>query len=197
MTTILTLSGSVRTHSHNNQLINTATQQLHRSHRHLLFHPAPVAIDDLAYFDADLEAAGATESVAAFKMAIDKADGLLISTPEYNGSIPGVLKNALDWASRPNGSSPLQGLPVAVMSASPSSYGAQAARAALLSVLAASGAHALPTPIIAVPRVHQLDVTDGDTFKLAPDIVAAINQLGHAFTQALDAKRPTKERGAA
>ncbi len=197
MATILTLAGSVRTHSYNRRLIDTATKQLQRSHPHLQLRPAPVAIDDLAYFVADIEAAGAPDNVTAFKQAIEGSDGLLIATPEYNGNIPGVLKNALDWASRPAGHSPLDGLPVAVMSASPSSFGAQTARAALLSVLIASGAHPLPTPAVSVSRVHQLPVADDDTLTLTPDITAAINQLGHLFTQAVNSDRPTRGRGAA
>jgi chromate reductase len=90
-------------------------------------------------FDEDDEAAPGPE-VAAFRQALADADAVLFATPEYNGSIPGALKNALDWASRPTGASPLAGKPVAVIGASASPHGGVWAQADLRKVLGIAGA---------------------------------------------------------
>ena len=81
--------------------------------------------------------------MTAFREAVAAADALVVATPEYNGSIPGVLKNAIDWASRPRGASALDGKPVAVISVSPSPRGAQWAREDLVKVLRVAGARTL------------------------------------------------------
>src|SRR6185312_15335091 len=80
------------------------------------------------------------ESVQRFKQAIAGADALLIATPEYNSSIPGVLKNAIDWASRPRAESPLAGKPSAVIGTSTGLFGAVWAQAETRKVLASTGA---------------------------------------------------------
>jgi chromate reductase len=95
---------------------------------------------DLPAFDEDQENTPA-ESVRALLEAIASADALLIATPEYNASLPGALKNALDWASRPYESSVLRGKPSAVIGASTGPFGAVWAQAELRKVLATSGAH--------------------------------------------------------
>jgi chromate reductase len=99
--------------------------------------------------------------VAALKSAIDAADALLIATPEYNGSIPGVLANALDWASRPSGASVLREKPAAVMGATPAGLGTAQAQAIVRHVLAASHAYVLPTPRVHVSHAHVLFGADG------------------------------------
>src|SRR5215472_14044493 len=80
-------------------------------------------------FSEDLEAAPAPAGVTDLRQVIAEADGLLFATPEYNGSVPGQLKNAIDWASRPPRGGVLQGKPAAVISASPTPYGAAWAQA--------------------------------------------------------------------
>jgi chromate reductase len=80
-------------------------------------------LDAIPPYNADVEAQGFPAPVVAFKNAIAEADALLIATPEYNHSIPGVLKNAFDWASRPPGHSPLDGKPAAIMGASTGAIG--------------------------------------------------------------------------
>jgi chromate reductase, NAD(P)H dehydrogenase (quinone) len=99
----------------------------------------------------DWEADPAPLAVAARRELIADADGLLIATPEYNGSIPGQLKNALDWASRPRGAAVLQGKPAAVISASTSARGAARAAADPRKVLTIAGASVI-TATLAVPR---------------------------------------------
>lgn len=89
----------------------------------------------------------------AFRTAVAAADGLVVATPEYNGSIPGVLKNAIDWASRPRGAAAIEGKPVAVLSVSPSPRGAQWAREDAVRILQVAGARPLE-PSIGVALVH-------------------------------------------
>ncbi|GAA4023485.1 NADPH-dependent FMN reductase [Allokutzneria multivorans] len=94
-------------------------------------------------------------AVTAMIEVIAAADGLVIATPEYNAGIPGQLKNALDWASRPYGESVLTGKPVAVIGVSPSDYGADWSQQALRKVLSAAGADVLETKLC-VPRADSL-----------------------------------------
>ena len=95
---------------------------------------------ELPPYDADLDVEPADPAVARLREAITDADGILIATPEFNGSIPGVLKNALDWASRPFPGSSLSGKPVAVLGASTGLFGAAWAQAEVRKVLGVIGA---------------------------------------------------------
>ena len=92
--------------------------------------------------------------MAELRQAIADADGLLFATPEYNSSIPGVLKNAIDWASRPRATTPLQGKPAAVIGATTGSFGAVWAQAELRKVLGSTGARVvdLDLPVAKRPR---------------------------------------------
>jgi len=132
---ILGISGSLRRGSHNRKLLRAAAAGL------------PPGVDlvewdglaALPAFDEDQESRPA-EPVRAFLELIASADALLIATPEYNASLPGALKNALDWASRPFPSSVLRGKPSAVIGASTGPFGAVWAQAELRKVLTVSGA---------------------------------------------------------
>src|SRR5690242_13902531 len=111
---VLGFAGSLRSASYNRALIRAAQE----------LAPPNMTIDvfDLAaipLYNADVEAQGDPEPVAAFKQAIRGADALLIATPEYNHGVPGVMKNAIDWASRPPRQSPLDGKPVGILGGSP------------------------------------------------------------------------------
>ncbi|RIK43335.1 MAG: hypothetical protein DCC55_06075 [Chloroflexi bacterium] len=128
---ILGISGSLRQDSYNRALLHAAQAVA----------PAAMEIDiytigEIPPFNADVEAEGDPEPVRAFKESIRRADALLIATPEYQHSIPGVLKNALDWASRPPGKSVLQQKPVAIMGTTTGQFGTARAQAALRQVLA-------------------------------------------------------------
>ena len=94
---------------------------------------------DIPAFDEDLEDGPAPDAVTALKEAIAEADGVLVATPEYNGSIPGFLKNALDWVSRPFEDNPLRNKPAAVIGASTGMFGAVWAQADLRKVLGLIG----------------------------------------------------------
>ena len=109
---ILGIAGSLRESSYNRALLRAARELLPEGVE-LVEHD----LRDLPFYDGDVEAAGDPDSVVAFKEAIRDADALLIATPEYNRGVPGVLKNAIDWASRPALASPLTGKPVAIMGA--------------------------------------------------------------------------------
>jgi chromate reductase len=93
-------------------------------------------------------------AVAELRRVIKDADGMVIATPEYNGSIPGQLKNALDWASRPRGGGVLEGKPVATLSASPSRRGGAGAQADLRKVLGVIGTE-IRGEEIAAPLIHE------------------------------------------
>ncbi len=133
MATIIGLSGSLRRGSFNTLLLRAAIE----------VQPAGTTIEigsirGIPLYDADVEAAeGIPAVVQELKARITAADGLLISTPEYNNSIPGVLKNAVDWLSRPDADIPrvFGGLPVAIIGATPGAGGTILSQAAWLPVL--------------------------------------------------------------
>jgi chromate reductase len=136
MLRILGISGSLRRGSHNTNLLRAAAESL----------PSGVELDvydglrELPPYDPDLDLDPAHPAVAKLREAIETADGVLIATPEYNGSIPGLLKNALDWASRPFPENALRGKPVAVIGASTGLFGAVWAQAEVRKVLEIIGA---------------------------------------------------------
>jgi chromate reductase len=133
---ILGLSGSLRGDSHNTRLLGGARKLLPSGVELAVFEQL-AAIPPYSEDDEH----DAPPAVAALKAAIAGADAVLVATPEYNASIPGVLKNALDWVSRPIASTPLRGKPVAVVGASTSLFGAVWAQAETRKVLNTIGAH--------------------------------------------------------
>jgi chromate reductase len=132
---VLGLSGSLRRDSHNTRLLRAASGLLGPEAELVMFD----GLAEIPPFNEDREHAPPAP-VLALKDAIAAADAVLISTPEYNHSIPGALKNALDWVSRPRASTPLQGKPAAVIGASTGMFGAVWAQAETRKVLAAIGA---------------------------------------------------------
>ena len=139
---ILGISGSLRRGSHNRKLIRAASGLL----------PPEVELvewDGLAglpAFDEDLENTP-PEAVRAFFAVIEGADALLIATPEYNASLPGALKNAIDWASRPFPENVLRYKATAVVGASTGLFGAVWAQAEVRKTMKASGAHVLDSEL--------------------------------------------------
>ena len=136
MTRILGISGSLRRESHNTSLLRAAAKLLAPRVELEVFD----GLRDLPPYDADADVEPADPAVARLRQAIADADALLIATPEYNGSIPGALKNALDWASRPFPDNALRGKPVAVIGASTGLFGAVWAQAETRKVLGVIGA---------------------------------------------------------
>jgi chromate reductase len=155
MATLVMLSGSLRAGSTNSAVVHAAAE-IARAHP-AVDHVHVAQIRSLPLFDEDVEAAGDPAEVARFKELIAGADALVICTPEYNASVPGVLKNAVDWASRPYGESVLTGKRVATLSASPSKYGARWAQDHLRSILEkGAGARVVNEGPVVFPCVDQL-----------------------------------------
>jgi chromate reductase, NAD(P)H dehydrogenase (quinone) len=132
---ILGITGSLRRGSYNHALLREAAERLPAGAELIEFD----RLGELPPYDADVEAEGTPEPVEALRQAMRDADAILIATPEYNHSIPGVLKNALDWASRPAGQSALTGTPATVVGASTGMFGAVWAQAETRKVLGALG----------------------------------------------------------
>ena len=148
---ILALAGSLRQGSYNRGLLRAA-EELAPEWVEVQFFD----IGTLPFFNEDLEAAGDPEVVRRFKEAIRHANAVLIATPEYNGAVPGVLANAMDWASRPTGRSVLRNKPVAVMGAVLGRSGSANAQAALRGMLSRVGAVVVPDPQVLVPQASRL-----------------------------------------
>jgi chromate reductase len=154
---ILGISGSLRRHSHNTRLLKTAT-------RHLPGHVDLELWDGLREippYDPDRDAEEPTpRAVADLKRAIDGADAVLIATPEYNASIPGQLKNALDWVSPPFETNPLRGKPAAVVGATTGIFGAVWAQAEARKILRTIGADIVENEV-PIPHADEAFHEDG------------------------------------
>jgi chromate reductase len=143
---VLGISGSLRRDSHNTELLRAAATLLPSGVEFELYE----GLKDIPPYDED-EDRSQVGSVQRLKEHIAAADAVIFATPEYNHSIPGHLKNALDWVSRPLADTPLKGKPVAVIGASTGMFGAVWAQAELRKVLGAIGARVidreLPVPM--------------------------------------------------
>src|ERR671937_1882505 len=133
---VLAVSGSLRSDSYNTKLLRAAAELLPSGVELELWE----GLKGIPPYDEDDDVEPAPAAVAALRAAVAAADAVLFATPEYNSSIPGQLKNALDWASRPFRTNVLRGKPVAVVGASTGVFGAVWAQAELRKVLAAIGA---------------------------------------------------------
>lgn len=140
---ILGISGSLRRQSHNTKLLRNAEELLPPDAEFELWQN----LKAVPPYDEEDDIEPAPPAVAELKLAIAEADGILFATPEYNSSLPGQLKNALDWVSRPAGRSPLRNKPVAVIGASTGAFGAVWAQAELRKVLAATGARVVDAEV--------------------------------------------------
>ena len=147
---ILGIPGSLRQGSYNRGLLRAAAQLLPEGVT-MEIHD----IDQIPHFNADVLAAGDPAAVLEFKEAIRAADALLIATPENNYSIPGVLKNAIDWASRPNKTSVLKGKPVGIIGASSGEGGTVRAQLALRQVFIQTNSLVMVQPELRVPMAGQ------------------------------------------
>lgn len=156
VTRILAISGSLRERSYNRALLRAAEE----------LAPAGVEIEEfdlspIPFYDGDVEAAGDPEPVADLKGAVAEADALLIATPEYNRGTSGVLKNAIDWLSRPALASVLRWKPVAVMGASTGRGGTRRAQQQVRDALLYPGAIVIDEPEVALPVAWEHFGEDG------------------------------------
>ncbi len=132
---VLAISGSLRRDSYNTGLLRAAAEVAPEGVEVVVFD----GLREIPPFDQDEEAKEAPAGVARLRRAIEDADALLFSTPEYNGSVPGVLKNAVDWASRPRATTVMQNKPAAVIGASTGMFGAVWAQQDLKRILGLTG----------------------------------------------------------
>ena len=153
---ILAISGSLRRGSYNGALLEAAAAACPADVEFVVWR----GLADLPAFDQDLETAPEPLSVATLKGEIARSDAVLISTPEYNASVPGALKNALDWASRPFAANVLRGKPVAVIGASTGLFGSVWAQAEVRKILGAIGAQ-VDGREVPVAQAHEAFGPDG------------------------------------
>ncbi|MBA2444701.1 MAG: NAD(P)H-dependent oxidoreductase [Nocardioidaceae bacterium] len=164
---ILVISGSSRQGSLNTRLAHLVSE--------LRPTDAVSVISDLTrlpFYDGDLEAAGTPDPVSDLRSAVATADLVVLVTPEYNSTIPGLLANAVDWLSRPRGESVMLGKPVLVLSASPTPYGASWAAEHLRSVLTHVGAAVSPDGLSVGSASERLGRADPD-----PSVMVTLTEL--------------------
>lgn len=170
MRRILAIAGSLRRGSYNAALLRAAAELLPSGFEIVIYE----GLRELPPYDSDYDLEPAEPAVARLRAAIERSDAVLIATPEYNGSIPGVLKNALDWASRPFPDSALRGKPVAVIGASTGLFGAVWAQAEVRRVLEIIGADVIDAEL-AVGMADSAFAPDGQLAEPAQQ--AALGEL--------------------
>src|SRR5881398_1842299 len=154
---VIGIAGSLREGSFNKGLLRAAIALAPAGMEITTFN----RLGDIPPYNDDVMAKGDPEPVAAFKTAIREADALLIVTPEYNYGVPGVLKNAIDWASRPPSSSVLDGKPIALMGATPGRTGTARAQLTLRQSFVFTRSAVLPGPEVLVAEAHEKFAPDG------------------------------------
>jgi chromate reductase len=176
---IASIAGSLREGSYNKMLMREAIRL------------APSEIDfttleigDLPLYNEDVERSHVPEPVTRLKRGLAEVDGLLIATPEYNYGIPGGLKNAIDWASRPPNDSPLEGLPVAIMGASQGMVGTARAQLALRDAFVFTKSPVLTGPEVLVARAaDQFDEAGRLKSEATEDFVRGLLERFAAFVR--------------
>ena len=153
---VVGFAGSLRRASLNRALLRAAIELAPPS-LHIVAHE----LDGIPLYNAEIEATGAPPGVAHLRDAILQADGLLIATPEYNHGVPGVLKNTIDWLSRPPRNSVLNGKVAAVMGASPGITGTARAQSQLRQAFVFTNTFVLLQPEVLVGRAHEKLDADG------------------------------------
>ena len=173
---LLAISGSLRRGSYNAALLEAAAAGCPPDVEFVVWRD----LAGLPAYDEDLDAVPPPAPVAALRAEIERADAVLTATPEYNGSVPGALKNALDWASRPYATNVLRRKRVAVIGASTGLFGALAAQAELRRVLNVIGAHVVEATV-AVPLAHTAFTADGRLGE--PKLALALRRAVHALVE--------------
>jgi len=167
---VLGISGSLRGDSLNTALLRAAAERLPGGAELVEYD----GLRDVPPYDEDLEAEGTPVAVERLRRAVREADAVLIATPEYNHSIPGQLKNALDWVSRPAGQSALTGKPAAVVGASTGMFGAVWAQAELRKVLAAMGGRVVEAEF---PIGHAKELLNEGRLEIRPEQAAQLESI--------------------
>jgi chromate reductase, NAD(P)H dehydrogenase (quinone) len=173
---VLGISGSLRGDSHNSTLLRAAGELIEsRPDAGFVIYDGLKAVPP---YDEDDDVGAGPPPVAELRRAIAEADAVLFATPEYNSSVPGALKNAIDWASRPLATNPLRNKPVAVVGASTGAFGAVWAQAELRKVLAATGARVVDNGVAFghAPTRFDLEGTLIDE-SLREELTEVVNEL--------------------
>ena len=172
---ILAISGSLRPGSHNTSLLRAAGKLLSPLDTLELWD----GLREVPPYDQDDDVEAAPAAVTSLRAAVAAADAVLIATPEYNSSIPGALKNALDWASRPIATNVFRNKPVAVIGSSAGMFGAVWAQAELRKVLAAMGARVAEVEVAVGRAQDRFDehgnLLDDDVRDLLLDALATLS----------------------
>ncbi len=182
---VLGFAGSLRRASYNRGLVRAAAEVASNGIIVEVFD-----LIDVPFYNQDVEDAGEPAAVVSLKAAMARADALLVATPEYNHGIPGVLKNAIDWASRPRVTSPLRDKPVAIMGASPGRGSTARAQAQLREAFVFTGACVMPLPELMVAAAGEHFDHDGNLLDSA--IRASLAELLEAlrvWTRRIDVNR--------
>jgi chromate reductase len=182
---ILAISGSLRRGSHNTSLLRAAGELLPPTAELVLWD----GLRDVPPYDQDDDVQPAPPAVAALRKAVADADAVIVATPEYNSSVPGALKNALDWASRPIATNVFRNKPVAVIGSSAGMFGAVWAQAELRKVLAAMGARVAEVEVAVGHATEKFDeegrlLDDGVRTELADAISTLLAELEPALVAA-------------
>jgi len=196
---ILGVAGSLREASYNRRLVRLAAAATPDGAELI----EATGLADVEPFNADLEESGFPPGVAHFARQVLDSDAVFFATPEYNGSVPGQLKNALDWLSRADGGptvgslrdSAFYGRPVAVVSASDGQFGATWARDELMKVLKTQGARVLAEPKLALAAANVAFADDGTL--LSADAGGRLSGLVAALVDQVRALRTAREAAGA
>jgi chromate reductase, NAD(P)H dehydrogenase (quinone) len=167
---VLGITGSLRRGSYNHALLREAAERLPAGAELVEFD----RLGEIPPYDADLESEVTPEPVEALRQAMRDADAVVVATPEYNHSIPGVLKNALDWASRPAGQSALNGTPAMVIAASTGMFGAVWAQAETRKVLGALGSRVVEGEL---PVARAAELYRDGRLELSPEQSEQLEEL--------------------
>jgi chromate reductase, NAD(P)H dehydrogenase (quinone) len=174
---ILAISGSLRDGSHNTALLRAAAEEAPEGVELELWQ----GLKEIPPYDQDDDVVPGFATVDAFRDAVRNADAVLIATPEYNSSVPGALKNALDWASRPLATNAFRNKPVAVIGTSAGAFGAVWAQAELRKVLGAMGARVAEVELAVGHSAEKFDdageLIDGTVRQELRDAVSTLVEL--------------------
>ncbi len=180
---VLLLVGSLRADSLNRRLAAVALRHLAADTDAAIWE----GLADLPHYDQDLDTDAPPAAAVALRAAVERADALVVVTPEYNGSLPSALKNAIDWVSRPRGASVIAGKPAAVLGASMSPYAARWAREDAVRVLRVAGAAPLEETVGVPggPAAFAGDLlVEGELDQAVGDLMGALVQRGQSLTAA-------------
>jgi chromate reductase len=145
---LLGISGSLRAASHTTAILEGLRAPLADKAHYEVFR-----LNEVPLYDGDLDTANPPTGVAALRAAIAAADGLIVASPEYNYGMSGVLKNAIDWASRPGGKGAIKGKPALIITSSPGTAGGVRAQYQVREALSGAGARPIVRPHVAIAQV--------------------------------------------